>query len=63
MIVDDFLKGGGTISGMVSLLTEFDSTLVGVAVFAENAQEKRDRMNYKSLLKVSEIDVKNITLK
>ncbi|MCQ2962756.1 MULTISPECIES: pur operon repressor [Streptococcus] len=59
LIVDDFLKGGGTISGMVSLLTEFDSTLVGVAVFAENAQEKRDRMNYKSLLKVSEIDVKN----
>lgn len=59
LIVDDFLKGGGTISGMVSLLTEFDSTLVGVAVFAENAQEKRDRMTYKSLLKVSEIDVKN----
>lgn len=59
LIVDDFLKGGGTISGMVSLLKEFDSTLVGVAVFAENAQEKRDRMTYKSLLKVSEIDVKN----
>ena len=59
LIVDDFLKGGGTISGMVSLLKEFDSTLVGVAVFAENAQEKRDRMTYKSLLKVSEIDVQN----
>lgn len=59
LIVDDFLKGGGTITGMVSLLTEFDSTLVGVAVFAENAQEKRENMTYKSLLKVSEIDVKN----
>lgn len=59
LIVDDFLKGGGTISGMVSLLKEFDSTLVGVAIFAENAQEKRDRMTYKSLLKVSEIDVQN----
>ncbi len=59
LIVDDFLKGGGTISGMVSLLKEFDSTLVGVAVFAENAQAKRDRMTYKSLLKVSEIDVQN----
>ena len=63
LIVDDFLKGGGTISGMVSLLTEFDSTLVGVAVFAENSQEKRDKMNYKSLLRVSEIDVKNNTVK
>lgn len=59
LIVDDFLKGGGTISGMISLLKEFDSTLVGVAIFAENAQEKRDRMTYKSLLKVSEIDVQN----
>lgn len=59
LIVDDFLKGGGTITGMMSLLTEFDSELVGVAVFAENAKEKRDKMTYKSLLKVSEIDVKN----
>ena len=59
LIVDDFLKGGGTITGMVSLLKEFDSTLVGVAVFSENAQEKREQMTYKSLLKVSEIDVKN----
>lgn len=59
LIVDDFLKGGGTITGMISLLSEFDSQLAGVAVFAENAKEKRDKMTYKSLLKVSEIDVKN----
>ncbi|MBM7642828.1 pur operon repressor [Streptococcus loxodontisalivarius] len=59
LIVDDFLKGGGTISGMVSLLKEFDSTLVGVAVFADNTQEERDSFDYKSLLSVSEIDVKN----
>ena len=38
LIVDDFLKGGGTITGMISLLSEFDSELVGVAVFAENAK-------------------------
>ena len=63
LIVDDFLKGGGTISGMVSLLVEFDCTLVGVAVFAENAQAEREKMTYKSLLKVSEIDVKNNNVK
>lgn len=58
LIVDDFLKGGGTISGMSSLLQEFDSTLVGVAVFANNSQEpKRANFDYKSLLNVSEIDV------
>lgn len=59
LIVDDFLKGGGTITGMTSLLNEFDSTLVGVAVFADNTQETRENFAYKSLLSVSEIDVKN----
>lgn len=60
LIVDDFLKGGGTISGMVSLLEEFDSHLVGVAVFADNAQSKRTHgVAFKSLLTVTEIDVKN----
>ena len=58
LIVDDFLKGGGTINGMISLLTEFESELAGVAVFAYNAQEKRDQLAYKSLLKVTNIDVK-----
>ena len=59
LIVDDFLKGGGTITGMISLLSEFDSELVGVAVFAENAKGDRDIHEYKSLLTVSDIDVKS----
>ncbi|MEY8435776.1 pur operon repressor [Streptococcus hyointestinalis] len=60
LIVDDFLKGGGTISGMISLLKEFESELAGVAVFAENAQEQRERpFAYTSLLKVDNIDVAN----
>ena len=58
LIVDDFLKGGGTITGMISLLSEFDSELVGVAVFAENAKGDRDIHEYISLLTVSDIDVK-----
>ena len=58
LIVDDFLKGGGTINGMISLLNEFDSELAGVAVFADNAQEKREKLDYKSLLRVTNIDVK-----
>lgn len=60
LIVDDFLKGGGTVNGMISLLREFDSELAGVAVFADNAQEEREKQfDYKSLLKVTNIDVKN----
>lgn len=60
LIVDDFLKGGGTVNGMISLLREFDSELAGVAVFADNAQEEREKQfDYNSLLKVTNIDVKN----
>ena len=45
---------------MISLLAEFDSELAGVAVFADNAQENREQQfDYKSLLKVTNIDVKN----
>jgi purR_Bsub: pur operon repressor len=44
---------------MISLLSEFDSELVGVAVFAENAKGDRDIHEYKSLLTVSDIDVKH----
>ena len=62
LIVDDLHKGGGTITGMISLLSEFDSELAGVAVFADNAQANRDYLDYKSLLKVTNIDVKANTI-
>ena len=58
LIVDDFLKGGGTISGMVSLLAEFESELAGVAIFADNASARsKDLFDHKSLLRVTNIDV------
>lgn len=61
LIVDDFLKNGGTINGMISLLSEFDSTLVGVAVFAENKGDC-GVANYKSLLAVTDINVRKTAL-
>lgn len=63
LIVDDFLKNGGTINGMISLLAEFDSTLAGVAVFAENCKGVRNVVNYKSLLTVTEINVRESRVK
>ena len=35
VIVDDFLKGGGTMNGMKSLIQEFGAHLVGMTAFAE----------------------------
>lgn len=35
LIVDDFMKGGGTARGMVDLLAEFQAHVVGIAVLVE----------------------------
>src|SRR5699024_12113070 len=35
VVVDDFMKGGGTMNGMRSLIKELDANLVGMTVLAE----------------------------
>lgn len=60
LVVDDFMKGGGTANGMKSLIEEFESELVGITVLAESTFQG-DRMldDYTSLLCVDEVDVQN----
>lgn len=57
-IIDDFMKAGGTVTGMISLLEEFKATVVGIGVFAEAEDEDNERMidQYTSLVKVSNVD-------
>ncbi|AKF93639.1 pur operon repressor [Brevibacillus sp. 7WMA2] len=59
LIVDDFMKAGGTIQGMMDLLQEFKATVVGCGVFVETADDA-DRLieDYISLAKLQEVDVK-----
>ena len=53
LVVDDFMKGGGTVNGMKSMIEEFESELVGITVFAEGAFDGRRMVeDYTSLLKV-----------
>lgn len=63
LIVDDFMKGGGTVNGMKSLIEEFEAELVGVTVFAESTFSG-DRMiaDYTSLLCVDEVDIRDKTI-
>jgi len=58
-IVDDFMKAGGTINGMKSLLDEFNSTIkaIGVLVEAEGEQDTKVVNDYTSLVKVTNVDV------
>lgn len=60
-IIDDFMKAGGTVTGMISLLEEFKATVVGIGVFAEAEDEENERMihQYTSLIKVSNVNTKN----
>ncbi|WP_419882614.1 pur operon repressor [Peribacillus sp. B-H-3] len=60
LIVDDFMKAGGTVNGMVSLLEEFKATLAGIAVLVES--EKADERlvdDYTSLIKLSGVNEKD----
>ncbi|WP_261806561.1 pur operon repressor [Lapidilactobacillus luobeiensis] len=57
VIVDDFMKGGGTIHGMHDLLKEFEAELVGITVFAEATfSGQRVENEYTSLLNVVDVD-------
>lgn len=60
LIIDDFMKAGGTIRGMTSLLNEFEARLAGIGVFVE-AKEVDERLvdEYVSLLRLAKTDEKS----
>jgi purine operon repressor len=59
LIVDDFMKAGGTINGMISLLEEFNATVAGIGVLVESEDaEERLVDNYVSLVKLTNVDYK-----
>ncbi|MDD6883206.1 MAG: pur operon repressor [Eubacteriales bacterium] len=51
LIIDDFMKGGGTLQGMVDMMREFQAEVVGVGVMIATAEPKAKRVEgAKSLL-------------
>jgi len=64
LIVDDFMKAGGTINGMISLLEEFKATVAGIGVLVE-AEDTDERLvdEYISLIRLSEVNVKEKQIK
>jgi len=66
LIIDDFMKAGGTIQGMVDLLHEFRAFVAGVGVFVESGEidhEERLLQDYVSLARLSEVDMKTRQIK
>lgn len=59
LIIDDFMKAGGTINGMMNLLEEFNANVAGIGVLLEDeGVDERLVDEYVSLLKLSTIDMK-----
>src|SRR5690625_2362673 len=54
-IIDDFMKAGGTIDGMKSLLKEFNANLKAIGVLAEADDETDTKVvkDYTSLVKIT----------
>lgn len=63
LIVDDFMKAGGTINGMIDLLQEFKASVAGIAVLVES-EETEERLvdNYISLVRLSNVNVREKTI-
>jgi purine operon repressor len=59
LIIDDFMKAGGTIRGMMDLLQEFQADVVGACVLVESdSSEQRLVDEVISLIRLSQVDVK-----
>ncbi|CAG9610115.1 pur operon repressor [Pseudoneobacillus rhizosphaerae] len=63
LIVDDFMKAGGTIKGMISMLEEFRAHVSGIAVLVESEEiEERLVDDYISLVQLSNVNEKEKTI-
>ncbi len=61
LIIDDFMRAGGTIKGMIDLLQEFEANVQGVGVLVEAGdvnQEEQLIKQYISLAKLEYVDAK-----
>ena len=61
LIVDDFLKGGGTAKGMVDLMREFGVSVVGTAFVMSTAKPLKKRITGEKSLMVLDMDVETET--
>jgi len=55
LIVDDFIKGGGTAKGMVDLMREFDVTVVGMAFVMATANPEKKRISGEKALMIMDM--------
>lgn len=66
LIIDDFMRAGGTVHGMMNLLQEFKATVKGVGVFVESGEVNTEEHlveDYISLARLTAVDEKTKQIK
>ncbi len=60
LIVDDFMRAGGSINGVMNLMNEFKAHVKGVSVLVESKEVKQRLIeDYTSLVRLSDVDEYN----
>jgi purine operon repressor len=63
IFIDDFMKAGGTAVGIVDLLREFDSELLGIGVLVDNVETpKKLVQDYVSVIEFSGVNEEGIVM-
>ncbi|PYZ95439.1 pur operon repressor [Alteribacter lacisalsi] len=64
LIIDDFMKAGGTVRGMMDLVHEFQSTVAGIGVLTEATHAEEPLVqDYVSLTRLSQVDERGSRIK
>ncbi|MDG4944562.1 pur operon repressor [Staphylococcus agnetis] len=64
LIVDDFMRAGGSINGVINLMNEFKAEVKGVSVLVESKEVKQRLIeDYTSLVRLSDVDEYNQAFK
>ena len=54
------MRGGGSISGISEIVSEFNSSIVGVGVAISSIEPKKKKIdNYTSIIQLGDIDFEN----
>ena len=63
LIIDDFMKAGGTVRGMTALAREFSAQVVGTGVFMATAEPSEKLVSdYMSLLSLTRVDETRLSI-
>lgn len=64
IVIDDFMRGGGSLKGIVEILGEFNIKTVGVGVaFVSKLPERKKIKEYKALVEIESIDEERYKIK